>query len=307
MELFLTILNEVTLPIVAVAALGYVTQHWLQFDVVSFNRLQVYVILPCFLLHHLSSTRIPIAQVETTAWFTVVQFLALIAIGWATGALFDVPRSARPVLALSAAFANSGNFGIPVAELAFGKDYILHQAVIVSVHSILITSLGVVLVSPERAGCISSLKTAFRTPMIPAVVCGILLNVFEIPLPKAVATSINVMGSAYTPLALFALGAQLAIGRKRSIMPKTLTLALALRFMIAPAGTWIVVALLEVPPGLAGMLVVGASAPVGVLLAIICAEYESEAGFASNVVFVSTVLSPIFVTSVIFAVRIWPP
>ena len=305
LELFLAILNDVTLPIVVIAALGYVTQLWLKFDVGSFNRLQVYVVLPCFLFYYLSSASTSFSQVGTTAWFTVAQFLGLLAFGWAAAAMFHMPRSTRPVLGLSAAFANSGNFGIPVVVLAFGKDYILYQAVIVSIHSILITSLGVILISQEQMGWLKSIKKAFSTPIIPAVACGILFNYFDIKLSNAVVTPIQIMGSAYTPLALFALGAQLAIS-KWTITPKILTLGLCLRLIVAPAATWFAVWLLDLPHGLADMLIVTASTPAGVLLAIICAEYQVHKELASSVVFISTVLSPVFVTAFIFAVRVWP-
>jgi len=273
LDLFLAILNEVTLPIVLVAALGYIMQLRLRFDVSSFNRLQVYVVLPCFLIYYLSSAVIPLSQVSVTAWFTVAQFLVLVAFGWAASAMLHMPQSTRPVLGLSATFANSGNFGIPVVMLAFGKDYVLHQAVIVSIHSILITSLGVILISRKQTGWLGSIKKALSTPVLPAVICGILLKFFEVRLPIAIAMPIQIMGSAYTPLALFALGAQLAIS-KWTITPRILTLGLCLRLVVAPAATWIAVSLLDLPRGLADMLIVTASAPAGVLLAIICAEYR---------------------------------
>lgn len=46
------------------------------------------------------------------------------------------------------------------------------------------------------------------------------------------------------------------------------------------------------------MLVVTASAPAGVLPAIIAAEYRAAADLASATVFASTVLGPLFVTGV---------
>jgi malate permease and related proteins len=302
--LFLNILNEITLPIVVVASAGFFLQRRLQFDVATLNRFLVYAILPCFLVHYLSTASIPLAEVGVTAWFTVAQFVVLVGIGWGAATVLKMPGSTRPVLALAAAFPNSGNYGIPLVQLAFGPEYILHQAVIVSLHSILITSLGVLLISRHEVGWTTSLRAAFSTPLIPAVAFGMLLKLFDVHLPPPIAVPMQVLGSAYTPVALFALGAQLAIS-KWSNSPAPLGLALGLRFILAPAATWVAVILLDVPRGLADMLIVTAAAPVGVLLAIVCSEYRVGEGLASAVVFASTALSPLFVTGVLYATRGW--
>ena len=204
MRLFVDILTEITLPIVAIAVLGFVAQRRLGFDVASLNRLLVQVVLPCSLLHFLSTGDLPLAAVWPTVWFTLVQFVALTAIGWGAATALGLPAELRPVLGLATAFANSGNYGIPLAQLAFPPEYLLHQAVIVSLHSVLIVSLGVVLVARDGAGWSGSLRAAFRTPMIPAVALGLLLRGLDVGLPTPLALPLGLLGDAYTPLALFA-------------------------------------------------------------------------------------------------------
>jgi predicted permease len=140
--------------------------------------------------------------------------------------------------------------------------------------------------------------------MIPAVVLGLLLKVIEVRLPPLLAVPLQIMGSAYTPVALFALGAQLAATRFAA-PPGPLALAVGIRLLAAPLLTWLAVMALGVPRGLADMLVVTASAPAGVLLAIICTEYHVGAKLAPPTVFLSTVLSPIVVTGFLYAVRSW--
>src|SRR5262245_13076889 len=247
----------------------------------------MYVILPSFLVHYLSTASIPLGAVATTAWFTVVQFVALLLVGLLVSRWFRVESSARAVVALAAAFPNSGNYGLPLVQLAFGPDFVLHQAVIVSLHSILITSVGVALISHRQRGLVDSLRSAFRTPVIPAVVVGILLKLLQVRLPTAVALPLQTLGAAYTPIALFALGAQLATSRWRAVSTP-LGLALGLRLLVAPLITWLAVLLIGIEHPVAELLVVISSVPVGVLLAIISQEYKTNADLASNVVFMST-------------------
>lgn len=302
--MFLEIATQITLPIVAISAFGFALQRRLAFDVASLNRLSLYAILPCFLVHHLSSATVPLTEVGLTAWFTVAQFFVLLAIGWGASTALKLSKKIRPVVSLAAAFPNSGNFAIPLVDLAFGREYILHQAVIVSLHSVLITSVGVILLASGADGWRGSLRSALRTPLIPAVAVGLLLKGMEVQLPQMLAVPLQIMGSAYTPVALFALGAQLAATRFDA--PRgDLALALGMRLLAAPLLTWLAVLALGVPRGLADMLVVTASVPVGVLLAIVCDEYRVGVNLAPATVFLSTVLSPIVVTAFLYAVRSW--
>ena len=61
MSLFIEILTQVTLPIISLVALGWLLQPRLKLDVGSLNRLQVYVVMPAFLVHFLSTGKQPLA------------------------------------------------------------------------------------------------------------------------------------------------------------------------------------------------------------------------------------------------------
>jgi hypothetical protein len=104
-------------------------------------------------------------------------------------------------------------------------------------------------------------------------------------------------------LALFALGAQLAASEWTG-MPKAVGAGLGLKLLLAPALTWVAVNVIGLEEDVGDLLVVVASAPVGVLLAIVCQEYRNEPGLASAVVFFSTLLSPLVVTGAIYATRV---
>ena len=103
-------------------ALGFALQPRLHHDVTGLNRLQVFVVLPCFLLHHLSAADVPIAAVWPTVYFSLLQFALLIAIGWGAATLFRVERSLVPVLAMATVYANVGFFGIPPFSWRFRRS-----------------------------------------------------------------------------------------------------------------------------------------------------------------------------------------
>ena len=303
MSLFVEILTTVTMPIVVLMALGSFIQRKLDLNVRTLSRLLVNVVLPCALFHFLTSARLPLAEAWPTVWFTILQFLVLVLIGWGAAALLRIQEDLRPVVGLAAAFANSGNFGLPVAQLAFPPDYLLHQTLVVSLHSILIIPYGVLLLARERGSIAQSIRTLLLSPMMLAVFAGLLVKALEVDLPILVVHPVELIAQAYIAIALFTLGAQLSDSRF-SMPGLPVWLAVGLRMLIAPALTWAVLSVVGIEPQLLDVLVVAAAAPVGLLLAIFCTEYQRTPDAAGAMVLVSTILSPIVASAWIWLMRI---
>lgn len=306
MQLFTDILMNVTLPIVALVGLGFGAQWKLRLDVPSLNRLLVFVIMPAFLIHFLSSARQPISELWPTIYFTAIQFVLLILLGWLAAKLFRLPMEFAPILAMATVYANVGNYGIPLVKLAFPERFMLHQSVITSMMTMLIVSVGAWMLAPKReeTGVLVRLKIAFETPVVPAVLVGMALRAAEIRLPAIVATPLELIGSTFPPLALFALGAQLAETGRGALKVGPMSLLLVLKLMLAPALTWGLAVALGISDDLTELYVVAAATPVGVLLALFCAEYDRQPRFVSGAVLISTILSPIFVTGWILVMRL---
>lgn len=306
MQLFTDILLSVTLPIIALVALGFFSQRRLQLDVPSLNRLLVYVIMPAFLVHFLSSASQPITEIWPTIYFTAIQFAALMALGWGSAKLFRLPAEMAPVFAMATVYANVGNYGIPLVKLAFPPQFILHQSVITSMMTMLIVSVGAWMLAPASGnrGVLGRLKVAFETPVVPAVIVGLVLRALELRLPPVLSIPLELIGATFPPLALFALGAQLAATAKGDVAPLPMSLILVLKLLLAPALTWGLALALAMPADLTELYVVAAATPVGVLLALFCAEYAREPRFVSSAVLLSTLLSPLVVTGWILLMRL---
>ena len=296
MSLFVDIVGRITLPLVLLMGLGYVLERKLKLDVATLSKLLVYAVLPCALIHFLTTASLPLSAVGLSAWFAAVQFFALLGVGWLGALLLRLGPAARAVFALAVAFPNSGNYGLPLVELAYGGNYIMHQSVITSVHSILIVTVGVFLLSAQRHSLGSAVRAMLATPLIPSVALGLLIKGLDITLPSVIAIPLKVTGSALTPIALFTLGAQIASASNWSAAWRPVGASLVLRMAVAPALTWVAAIAFGFPPDLTSLYVVGAATPVGVLLVVFAAQYESDVNLATAMAVVSTILSPIVVT-----------
>ena len=305
MALFLDILTKVTLPIIVMVALGWLLQPKLKLDIGTLNRLQVYVVMPAFFVHFLSSGKQPISVVWPVFYFGLVQFLILIPLGWLAAMLFRMRWGLGPVMGLATAYANVGFFGVPVTLLAFGADYLIYQSVLAALMAILTCTVGVWVLAPAGAGGLAKLRTVFETPLIPSIMLGLLLRGFEIRFPPLVAQPMEMLGSIFTPLALYTLGAQVAATNAVRLEWGPQLLVLSLKFLAAPALTWWICQTMGLPRDVSDVIVVATATPVGVLITIFAAEYKTEFEFLSTAVVLSTALSPLFVTAWILAVRLF--
>jgi len=305
MSLFVEILTQVTLPIISLVAMGWILQPRLKLDVGSLNRLQVYVVMPAFLVHFLSTGNQPLSVVWPVVYFGVVQFLILIPLGWLLVLMFRMRRSLGPMMGLGTAYANVGFFGIPVTQLAFGPDYLIYQSVLTALMAILVCTVGVWLLAPSGGSKLGKLRNAFETPLIPSVILGLALRGLEVEMPVVISQPLQFLGSIFTPLALYTLGAQVAAARAVKIELGPQTLMLVLKFLASPLLSWWICHAMGLPDDITAVIVVAAATPVGVLITIFAAEYKTEAEFISTAVVISTALSPIFVTGWILATRLF--
>jgi malate permease and related proteins len=305
MDLFTDILTRVTLPIISLVVLGWALQGKLKLDVATLNRVQVYVVMPAFLIHFLSTGKQPLSAIWPVFYVGIVLFLFVIPLGWLAVILTGQRASLGPMMGLGTGYANVGFFGIPVTQLAFGQDHIIYMSVMTALTTILICTVGVWLLAPSGGSKLGKLKTAFETPLIPSVVIGLSLRGFGVELPTVVSQPMQFLGTIFTPLALYTLGAQIASSKvvRFELVPQLLILIL--KFLIAPAMAWGLCRYMEFPRDVSDVIVVAAATPVGVLITIFAAEYKTEPEFISTAVVITTALSPIFVTGWILATRMF--
>ncbi|MDX2263803.1 MAG: AEC family transporter [Hyphomicrobiales bacterium] len=302
MQLFLDIFSNITLPILMLVGLGYGVQKRFAFDLPTLSKLQVYVLIPCGILHFLTSARLPLGDALPTVWFTVAQFAAHVAMGWLVATAFGLSGAARTIVALGPGFNNSGNYGLPLIQLTFPPDYLLHQTIVLSMHMVLMASVGIGMMARHSAERPKLITTLFATPMIPAVILGMALKAGDVSLPTPIALPLKLMGEAFTPLALFLLGAQL-VGSMSGGERTPLALGLILKLAAAPAVTWGMSVACGFPADLTALFVLGSATPVGVMVAVFAARYGCAPSLTASTVFISTVLSALTVTAWIYAMQ----
>jgi len=303
LEIFWEILTGITLPVLVLVALGWFAQRRMAFDLDTLSRMMVNVILPAALVHFLTSAEIPLIEIWPTAWFMLLQFAAHYLLGYGVGLALGQGADMRHLFGWLIAFPNSGNYGLPLIALTFPPDFLLHQTIATSTHMVLISTAGIWLMARNAPDGPSVTKLLFGSPVLPAVAAGLLLKGFEISLPVAIATPLELMGDAFTPLALFLLGAQLTTVTAETARGPLASTA-AIKLVAAPAATWALAVATGFSDEMVAFFVVGTATPTGIMLAIFAAQYRAQPQLVSATVFFTTVLSALTVTGWIFAMKL---
>lgn len=303
MNLFFEIVYGVSGPIMVMIALGWASQAWLKLDLPSLARLHMNITLPCFIIFHLATTDAPLSSLGDIAWFTIAQFFVLFAIGWVAARGLSAEKRHLAVIAIAVAFPNTGNYGIPLTELAFGPAWIAPQAVIMTLHTILIMSFGVLAITAGSGNWWASLKSSMASPLLPAVAIGLVLNGTGYQLPVPLEVPLRMIAGAFAPVALLLLGASLAVADRKEARRIALPVT-AMKLLLAPLLTWAACLALGFDAETTAFLTVNACGPVGVVLVIVCAQHENGRNVAAMTVFTTTLLAPFVATAALYLLRL---
>ena len=308
MQLLADIFLVVTLPIIVLIVVGYGVQTRLPEARKVLSHVYTNVVLPCFMVYFLSTTTLPLAALWPVVWFTILQSAVVGAAGWLLARSLRVANEVRPVVAIGGVFANTGNFGVPVAILAFPAEYTAHQAIIAAITAIIFVPLCTLVLAPavERKGTRDIVLTVATNPIVLSVGSGLALRIADIQLPAVIAKPLQMLAAAYTAVALMSLGAALH-GGATNISDTPLRATLCMKLLISPLITWLLGYLVGFSGIELALFVVAASMPTAALVGVIAAQSERSPETATAAVFISTLLAPLVVTAWIFAMRYLSP
>lgn len=289
----LDILSRIILPIFILIGVGVLVDRKVRVDLPTLSRLCFRVLLPALIVVKLMESEIALDQMRLLVLATVVHMTAMLGLAWVV--FWRVrSRASQLVLDMGAVLANCGNFGIPLAELAFPGHGTGVMAVLLMVQNLLTFSAGIYLIERFRAGSprheAGITRSILRMPVLHAVILGTLLRVADLPLPTQLDGPLHYVADALIPLALLTLGVQLSRCRLAAGLAP-LAGVTVVRLIASPLMALGIVQLLCVPQPYAAIFVVAAGLPVAVNVYILAAEYELDGALASQAILWTTLSS----------------
>lgn len=266
-----SVFTTAILPIVAVGGVGYLLGSVRDVGTDGVNTVVVYVLAPALVFHSLVTTTLA-------------------------------------ALILVTAFPNTGNYGIPVSNFAFGGTGRATAVVALSVQAVLIYSLGVYIAGRGSGGMAADVRRVFGVPLVCAVVAALLARWLGVvpPIGSTVMSTLQLVGDSAIPPILLVVGIQLA----RTDVGSTLSTvggAVGLKMVVAPVlGVGVALAVGFSDPVVARTFVLETAMPSAVTPVILVGEFaEGEvagvpvAEFVSTAIFATTLVSVVTLTALI--------
>jgi predicted permease len=302
-DMIVHIFIDIVLPIFLLMGVGVAMDRIFHLDMATLSKLNFYVFVPVLLFVKLLDSRLDSGLMGMVVAFSSVHLAILFV---ASYLVFSIAafRAERDVLSLGAMFNNCGNYGIPVAAIAFGNLGVEVRAIVIVFQNVASFTLGLWLMGDKSGGTWRRVGAILKTPVLCAVVLAPIFSAldskFGVKLPYPVRFPLEQIANGMIPVALITLGAQLSrtpwVGR---MAPLGAVTAMRLLFspIIAAGLAW---AWERRFPGQATqalpILVCAAGLPVAVNVYILAMECRREPELASRMVFWSTLLSALTMT-----------
>ncbi|MFG6147527.1 AEC family transporter [Halobacillus sp. B23F22_1] len=297
----LNIFLNVLLPILILISVGAFLHRQFQFDLSTLAKINIYYLIPGLIFTRLYETDLAWNMFADVLIFFLALSAVLYFVSKMISKIFRFHRGMQLAFSHSTMFFNSGNYGVPVNDLAFKQDpfAMAIQVLILTFQNLLVYSYGIITLQAGSQGFFKSLIPYFKMPITYAMVLGIGLNVFDVPLPDFIYTPGSYVADALIGIALLTLGAQV-VQLNFSKNMWNVFLSISVRLMVAPLAAYIIIFFLDVNTTTAQAMFIASAAPSSVNSAIIAQEYENEPSFASQAVLFSTIFSVLTVTLVIY-------
>lgn len=285
--------------------LGFIMQIKFKLDLSTLAKVNIYFLAPGFIFNALYHIELSASLFGPAILFFVLYIIIMFIIAQLSGKLLNLNKNKRTIFTNSAMFFNSGNYGVPVNDLVFyGNPYATSiQVVALTFQNMFIFSYGVFSLRASQKGALTALLGYFRMPVLYGLVFGVLFNLLNIDLPDLILTPAGYVANAMIAMALFTLGAQVAI-IKLSTGLKTVYFSLLLRLIIGPLVALGLIYSFGLSGIMAQALFIASAMPTSVNTAIIAQEYSDHPDFAAQIVLFSTLFSAITVTIVIYLARV---
>jgi malonate transporter len=306
------------IPVFFLIGLGYMAGRlrWIRDGAVEdLSNLVFLLLIPALLFRTMSAVHVQTLDVRPlVAYFLAAGGLLSVGIAWRGFNRRSV------VLAFSGVFSNMVMIGITLVELAYGQQGLVTLLTLVSVHAlILLTGATVVLelvVAREvhrkatdnplphlMATTRSVLRSALIHPVPLPIIGGLLFAQTGWVLPAVIDKPLQLLGSAFGPLALVLLGITLAHtpmkGHLQTAMWSTLSKNLVLPVLVGLSAR---------AYGISGLpltvLVVTAALPTGANAFLFAQRYQVEQASTTASIGVSTVLALITLSLVMFVMSL---
>ncbi|WP_163328375.1 AEC family transporter [Desulfurobacterium thermolithotrophum] len=256
----------------------------LKTDTISF--IVLYLFAPALIFTSFRNIEISLHNLSCITFTALGVFLGVLFLSLIVETFFL--KRKNEAFEISSTVMNAGYLGIPLIYLMFGDNGIPYAITFMVVMAVLHFTLGIFILQREnlKEGLISVLKI----PLIYAVIFAFFTK--DVFIPQGIEKVIKLAGDATLPLMLVSIGISLS-----RIKPSEFAFSFwgtVLRFLGGFFTAVFFTALFNCPNLIKKVLIVQSSLPSAILNYVLCERFNKSPEVAASIIFVSTLLFPIW-------------
>ncbi|MBM7610294.1 putative permease [Lysinibacillus composti] len=293
---------QIVAPILVLLVVGGILQKKFNFNLKALSYLINYCFMPAAVFVNIYETTIQLEVLGRVALFIIIFIGSQMFISHFISKILGLTSTESAVFKNSVVLINSGNYGIPVAQMVFAMQPIgvAIQVILVIFQNITTYTYGLYnLISTTKSGK-EIFKDFLKLPILYALILGIILNVFNLPIPDSFRIPIDYIAEGFVAVALITLGAQLSQIEIRTMLNKTIIVSCITRLLVGPSIALLVIYILGLDGVIAQSLLIASSFPTSRNSSSLALEYDIDSNIAAQTVLFSTVMSCLTVTFVIY-------
>ena len=296
-------------PVFIIIAMGYVTARRGWIDQAGFRGINAFVFAvatPALLFASGTAGHSGGGRAAVAFFIAAFALYGAVLLG---GRLLRWPLTRSGPMALDVTFGNTVMMGIPIIFAAFGQAGLSILLVILALHALLLLTTGTVvaeIAAHARARPWAVARAAaggvLRNPIVVAVFAALAVALAGLQVPGALRRTLEMLGAAGPPTALFALGASLTSFNIVAAWRQT-SMTLLLKLAVLPVLVWLCCRLVGLSPLETAVATVTAALPTGANAFLMASRYRIGAAESGAAVLVSTALSMLTLPVVLLLMR----
>lgn len=293
---------KIVAPILVMLLIGAILQRKFQFNLKALSHLVTYCFMPAAVFVNIYETKIEMSVLGQVVLFIVLFIGSQMILSHYMAKIMGLNTNESAVFKNSVVLINSGNYGIPVAQMIFVAQPIgvAIQVILVIFQNIVTYTYGLYnLISATKSG-LAILKDLLKMPIIYALILGAAFNFFDLTLSQSIRIPIDYIAGGFVAVALITLGAQLSQITMRTMFNKMIYISCFTRLLVGPAVALLIIYVLGLDGVVAQSLFIASSFPTSRNSSSLALEYDIDSETAAQTVLFSTIISCLTVTVVIY-------
>ena len=231
-------------------------------------------------------------NVLTTFYYSFIVYIIMILLSYLL--LLPITGDKKTILHFGNVFPNTGYVGFPILMSLYGPEGVIYGSIFNMFFVIFVWTYGLMLFGDrfEKRTLKSEIKKILLNPSIIAVIVGIAIMVFHIPVPMALLSGMKSIGSMTGPLSMIIIGGILQ-GAKitRYLTDWTLYYGVATKLLIIPILIYLLFLLIGHDSKVVTTIIIMTAMPASAMTSIFAKSFDKEKDYAAVLVSLSTLLS----------------